>query len=141
MPHGDRGRATFGMTMDVGKAFLHDPKTGDFYVVGQAAEIGGDDEVDMNFAARGISIDVGVERGDQAELVEQGRMQEVGDGADFAADFRDEYFVFGDGAGARFIERVGLPLNHADVHADGGEQLPHTVVQVASDAAAFLVAQ
>ncbi len=70
--------------MDVGETFLDDAEEGDFYGLREAREIDGCEELRFDAAALAEAVDVFLEGGDEAEIVEQRRMEEIGKRADFA---------------------------------------------------------
>ena len=79
----DGGGCAAGMALDIGKAFLNDTEKGDFDELGHAIEMWGKYELGFDAAAFAEAANIFPEGGDEAEFIEQGRMEEIGEGADF----------------------------------------------------------
>jgi len=147
---GDRGRVfaetdgrrvAAGMALDVGEAFLNDAEEGYFNELRQAAELFGKDKFGLNAAAFAETADIFLERGDKAEFIEQRRMQEIGESADFAGHLLQKGTGFFEGAFGGFAEggRRLMNLGQAQVYGQNG--LRHAIVELAADAAALFVLQ
>ena len=109
------------MAVNVGQALLHDAENCGFHVRGEAAQVLGYFELNFDLAAFRKSLDVPVQSRAQADFVQQRRMQQVRNGADFSADLLHQFRVLRDRSGSRFVELVNLPAYYPNVHADGRE--------------------
>ena len=125
--------------MNVGEAFLYDTKGGELEFAGKPGKVFGNIEADINAAAFGEAFYIPLERGGQAEIVEQRGMQEIGHGADALRELLCEGEIIFGVAGEFGRNSQGVGDHGLHVHAEGSEELASAVVEFASDAAAFVV--
>ena len=127
-----------GVAMDVGEAFLHDAEQSDFGFRGKAHQVRGDIHGDADSGAGFKPLRVPMEGGTEAEFIEQRRVQQIGKSADLAGDLVGEGLAL-----ARNREKSGIIVQFAqhlgEIHGLQREFLAGDVVQVAGDAAAFVV--
>src|ERR1700688_1869451 len=71
------GDRTFRMTVNIGKAFLHDAENGGFGLTRQAPEILGEIQSNLDFAAQNKSVDIPAKGGGQAGFIQQRGMKQV----------------------------------------------------------------
>src|ERR1700722_2893168 len=135
----DLGALAAGVALDVGEAFLGDAEERGFGNLGKAPKTGEEFEGSFDAVAFAEPVDVFLERGGEAEVVEQRWMEEVGEGADFAGHLLEKFAGLFERAVRGFVERLrGLPeLGEAEIYGENG--LGHAVVQFAADAAALFV--
>ncbi len=86
-----------------------------------------------------VSEDIFLEGGDEAELIEQGRMEEIGERANFPGHLLEEGASFFEGTLRRFTERRSRMANLGEAQVDGENGLREAIVELAADAAALLV--
>ena len=133
-----RGRGA-GVAADVAEAFLHDAEQRQLDFVGRSFEIGRRVERDVNAAALREALGVFADGGGQPQFIQQRWMQQVGMGADFLRTLLDHRQAVGEQlfrAAARGARGV---LKQPDGHAQRGKFLAGGIVQLAGDAAAFLL--
>ena len=80
----DFGGGAAGMALNIGKTFLNDAKESDFERLRQALELGIGNELGLNPAAFAKAVGVLLEGGDETEIVEERRMEQVGERANLA---------------------------------------------------------
>src|SRR6516225_7241465 len=73
-----------GMALNIGEALLGDPEKGGFDNLRKSAKTGRQFEGDVDTAAFAETVDIFLEGRDEAEIVEQRRVQQIRKGADFA---------------------------------------------------------
>ena len=81
--HIDFGGGASGMTMNVGQTLLQNTEEDQLDFFGHAAEVFGDIELDIDFAAPGEAVDVPLGGRSEAELIKEGRVQQIGERARF----------------------------------------------------------
>jgi len=86
------------MLVDVGQPFLDDAEESGLHLTREPAEIGWNFDVDLYPGPLVETLGVALQRGREPDLVEQGRMQEIGDGPNLG------------GAGSRQIDGLGERL-------------------------------
>src|SRR5215510_15817468 len=126
------------MAVNVGKAFLHEPENGRFGISGPAAEIFGEIEVDGDFAALGEAFDIDLERGAKSHFIEQGRMEEMGNGANIAGHIADQSAAVGHLV-CGFGETLKVGGDAGKIHGKGCQQLADAVVKFTGKAASLFV--
>jgi len=105
----DLGGGAAGMALNVGKTFLDDTEECDFEGLRETLEIGEGNELRFDAAALTEALDVFLESGEKAEIVEQRRMEEIGKGADFPGHLLGEdASSFERGSGGFLLRREGL---------------------------------
>ena|SRR5882757_2713307 len=80
----DLGALAAGMALDVGETFLGDAKEGGFGHLRKAAKTGEEFEGSFDAAALAETVDVFLKGGDEAKVIEQWRVQEIGESANLA---------------------------------------------------------
>ena len=100
------------MPVDVGQPFLDDAEERGLHLAADAAEIGGDFDLDLDSGPLVETLGVAPQRGREPDLVEQGRMQEIGDGPNLRGARSRQV----DGFGERLSSGAPVP---ARVLADG----------------------
>src|SRR5271166_4296095 len=93
----------------------------------------------LDAAALAEAADVFLESGDEAKIVEERRVKEIREGADFAGHLLGELASFFEAARGGTVRGVeGLPdLGEAEV--DGENGLREAIVKLAADAAALFI--
>jgi len=128
-----------GMALNVGETFLNDAEESDFERLRETLEINLSNELRVNATAFAETVDVFLEGGDEAEVVEKRGMEEVGKSADFAGH------LLGEGAGAferdrrSFLPRREGLANLSETEIDGKDGLREAVVEFAANAAALVI--
>src|SRR5216684_5964919 len=90
----DMGALAAGMTLDVGETFLSDAEERGFGDLREAAKAGEKFERGFDAAAFAETVDVFLQGGDKAEVVEQRRMKEIRERANFAGHLLEEFTGF-----------------------------------------------
>jgi len=130
--------ATARMAVNIAETLLDDPEDGGFNVGGEARQIVGNIDIDLDAAALRESFDVGQQRRAETGFVEQRRMQQIGDGANFGEAQLYEFDGIDDAGFVLLRKRDGIAKS-AEIHLNGGEILANAIVKIASNAAAFLI--
>ena len=134
------GGGAAGMALDIGETFLNDAEQGEFDRLGQAAEFGKQIKLRIDRTALRETVSVFAERGDEAQIVEQGGMEEIRKRADFAGHLLGEGAGFFESANGFFVRRKSFAdLGEAEIDSENG--LRKTVVKLPANAAAFFVLQ
>src|SRR5581483_12221129 len=128
------------MTVNVSQALLQDAEEYQFLIARRALQVLGNVAVHVNATAAGESFDEPSGGGSDSRFVEQRWMQEIGSSAHFLQRFIGQCAEIVDQGLESGRRSFGLP-DESDGHLYGGEGLADGVVQVARDAAAFLVLQ
>lgn len=128
------------MAVNVGEAFLHDAENRGLRFSWQAPEILGEVEIDSDFAAQRETIHIPAKSRGESRLVEQRRVQQVGNRAHFGGHFMDQIFAVGQRI-CRFGQALDIAAYGRKIHIQGRQHLSHTVVQFARDAAPLIVLQ
>jgi len=127
-----------GVTVNVGESFLENAEQSDLRVFVKAVgEVIGA-EVDVQAAALSETFYVPTSGGVQSEFVEERRMEEVGDGADFGEAAVQEVARVGElllGNGRRSVGEAAFEL--IDLDFEAGKILTDAVVEFTSDFAAL----
>ncbi len=119
----DLGGGTAGMALNVGETFLDDAEESDFEGLRETLEIGASDELRVDAAALTEALDVFLESGEKAKIVEQGRMEEIGKGADFTGHLLGkDASSFERDSGGFFLGREGL-THLGETEVDGQDSL------------------
>jgi hypothetical protein len=132
------GRAS-GMALDVAEAFLNDAEESGLEGLRKAGKIGEEIELGVDAAAFAEAEDVFLESRDEAEFVKEGRMQEKGEGADFARHLTHEGAGLEQGFFGGRVQGVDGMANLSEAEVDGENGLSEAVVEFAANAAAFFV--
>ena len=99
----DFGGGAAGMALDVGETFLNDAEESNFERLRQALELGIGNELGLNPAAFAEAVGVLLEGGDETKIVEERRMEQVGERADFARHLLGEIASAVEGAGGGVV--------------------------------------
>ena len=135
----DFGGGAAGVALDVGEAFLNYAEKGDFDGLGEAREIGVGEELRLDAAALTEAVNIFPEGRDEAEIVEQRRMKEIGERADFAGHLLREGAGFFEGTRGGFFLRGQRLANLGEAEIDGENGLRKAVVKLAAEAAALFI--
>jgi hypothetical protein len=127
------------MALDVGETLLGDAEERGFGDLGKTAKTCKEFERGFDAAALAETVHVFLKSGDEAEVVEQRRMQEVRESTDFAGHLLEEFAGLFERAVRGFVERLGglAELREAEIYGENG--LRHAVVKFAADAAALFI--
>ena len=87
------------MAVDVGERFLHDTEECSLHVCREAAEVGREFQLNVDLAALGKTLDVPAQSRGQSQLIEQGRVKQVGDGAQFLGELLNQLETLANAAG------------------------------------------
>jgi hypothetical protein len=128
-----------GMALNVGKTLLHDPKESGFGVLGQTGEAGLEIQLNGDAAAFAEPLGIFLDGGNEAELVEERRMQEVRKGANLAGHFFKQAAGFGKGMLRTFAKGIRGLHGLGEIQIHGEDTLRETVVKFAPEAAALLI--
>src|SRR6266852_3881321 len=90
-PEDDLGALAAGMTLDVGETFLSDAEECGFGDLRETAKASQKLKRGFDAAAFAETVDVFLEGGDEAEVVEQRRMKEIRERANFAGHLLEEF--------------------------------------------------
>ncbi len=135
----DTGGSAAGMALNIGETLLNDAEEGDFDELGQAAEMLGKDELSFDTAAVTEAMDVFLESGDQAEFIQQGRMKEIREGADFTRHMLEQGASLFEGVLRRFAEGRGGLADLGEAQVDRKNGLREAIVEFAANAAALFI--
>src|ERR1700683_29130 len=116
------------MAVNISEALLNHAKNRDFHFVGKTAKLVWDIQIDLDLTALREPVHIPADRRCETSRIEQWGMEQMRDGPNLPADLLHHSGILGDGTGSRRIELIGLTLHGCDIHAESGEQLPHTVV-------------
>ena len=94
---------------------------------------------DVNSTALGEAVNVFLKSGFEADLVEQGRIEQIGHGADVLIDVSNQGFEVDHRLSVIRNLAVSCGDKVGDLDAGGGEQLPDAIMQLAREASALLV--
>ena len=130
----DLGAIGLGVAVNVGEGFLNDAEQSDLDRAGEAAEVVGEIHLNVHTAASSKALDVPLDGGRESGFVEQGRVEQVRDGAGFAAGLVNELDSFGEGG----VSGDGL-AGDGEVHFYGSQVLADAVVEFARETAAFFI--
>ena len=133
------GVGAAGVTLDVGETFLNDAEEGDLHGLGKAFEGSEGEQLSFDTAALAETVDVFLESGEQAEVVEKRGMEEVRKCADFPGHLLGEVASFFEGAGGGLFLGGERLANLCEAEVDGQDGLRETVVEFTANAAAFVV--
>src|SRR5579883_2343992 len=106
---------------------------------GQAAIARRQFELSVDPATLAEAVDVLLQCGAKAEVVEQRGVQEIGEGANFAGHLLEEFACFVESALGGVRERLAGLANLGEAEVDGENGLRHAVVEFAADAAALFI--
>jgi hypothetical protein len=124
--------------VDIGESFLNDAEHGEFEFFIEAAEFLGDVDADGDAAAFGEQFGVRSDGGDQAGFLQQRRVEESRDEADFANGGGSEV----GGSEEQFVNLAmlgGHPTgDFGEGHLQTSQSLRGGFVEFAADAALFL---
>lgn len=127
------------MALDVGEAFLNDAEESSFNGLRQASKIGEQIELSVDATALAEAESVFLESRDEAEFIEERRMQEKRECADFARHLAHESAGFEEGFFGGVIQGLDGLANLGEAEIDGENGLREAIVEFAADAAAFFV--
>jgi hypothetical protein len=92
------GAGAAGVALNVGETFLDNTKEGKLDGLRQAGELRAEFEASVDAAAFAEALSILLESGNEAEIVEKGRVEKIGKSADFARHLLRE--------GTGFLQRV-----------------------------------
>ncbi|QNQ98170.1 hypothetical protein BGI51_11045 [Pseudomonas oryzihabitans] len=120
-----------GVALDVGQRLLDDAKQGDVHVAAGGTVVQGLPIVHVQAAALAEFLHQLAERGRQAEGVQQGRVQVVGDAADLADGGGQALGALAQGLAGVGLARAQFAAGQFELELDGHQQLADAVVQLA----------
>ncbi len=135
----DLGGGAAGVTLDVGETLLNDAEEGDLHGLGKAFEGSEGKQLGFNAAALAEAVDVFLESGEQAEVIEKRGMEEIRKSTDFAGHLLGEVASFFEGAGGGLFLGGERLANLGEAEVDGEDGLREAVVEFATNAAAFVI--
>ena len=127
--HGNLHAFGFGVAVGVRQAFLQDAKDGSLNLVGKARNGLRYVKSDGDTTALRKSLDIPTNRGTEPGLIEQGRVQEVGDRPGFGETLFEQSNRFRQHFASRFGPDV--PQRAPNIDFDACEILTQAVVQIA----------
>ena len=127
------------MALNIGESFLDDAEESGFDGLRQAIESGQDEKLGIDAAAVGETLRVFLEGGDEAEIIEERRVEEVRESTDFAGDLLREVAGFFEGAKGGFVAGADGLTSLGEAKVDSENGLREAVVEFAAKAAAFFV--
>jgi len=133
------GGGAAGVALDVGETFLNDAEERDFHGLGKAFEGSEGKQLSFNAAALAEAVDVFLEGGEQAKVVEKRGMEEIRKSTDFAGHLLGEVASFFEGAGGGLFLGGERLANLGEAEVDGQDGLCEAVVEFAANAAAFVI--
>ena len=114
-------------------------KRSDFDGLREAREIGVGEELRLDATALTEAVNIFPEGRDEAEIVEQRRMKEIGERADFAGHLLREGAGFFEGTRGGFFLRGQRLANLGEAEIDGENGLRKAVVKFTAEAAALFI--
>src|SRR5437899_6264600 len=81
------GRGAFRMAMNIGETLLYGPENCRFRLAIEPLKIRGDLQIHFNLAPFGESLDVPMESRRKSRFIQQGWMEQMGNGADLSTEF------------------------------------------------------
>ncbi len=129
---------TSRMAVNIGEALLHRSEDRRFHVLREPPEVFGDIQINPYFAALGESFDVPANRRGQPGFVQQGRMEEVRNRADFLVDFLGQRQGVVNGLSG-LLQTFQIAADRAEIHGQRRQSLPDAVMQFAGQPPSLIV--
>ena len=131
--------AAAGMPVHIRQAFLNNAKYRRLQFGRQAAQVGRQIEADLDFTALRKAFHIVLQCRNEADFIEQRRMEQMGNGANLARKLCYQVRAFNDVTGGLRRQAVAFALDGGQIHPQSGYNLPNAVVQFARYAATLLI--